>query len=99
MDPKKGKKNGLGNNDAGATGSSEAGEIERGGHDVAMPVLQEAESPKKQLRSVQRTRDKLAGRRNAPAELPKQEPVSGERGSCPHGRYSAAACRVHQGGC
>lgn len=69
------------------------------GHRTELPVLPEAKGRKKQLHPVQPLRRELAGRRDAPAELPQRGSEGGSPDRCPHGKLNEAYCRAIQGGC
>ena len=87
------------NDDAGTGGSCEAGAAQRKGNRAAVPVLSAAKGEEVGLHQMQPVPDELAGRGDAPSELPKQGPASSAKGSCPHGKFNAAYCRATGGGC
>src|SRR6185437_5804605 len=86
---------GNGRVDGSESGSSVGG----GGDGTGVSVVRKAEGDKKLLHPVQPLRGELAGRGDAPAQLPPAGPASSSPGSCPHGKRNAAYCRATGGGC
>ena len=81
------------------SGGSAGVEEKRTGDGVAVPVLRKAKGAEKRLHPLQSVRGELVERGDAPSHLPKQGPASITRGSCPHGKMSAAYCRASGGEC
>lgn len=76
--------------------------IERTGNTESVPVLPKAEGTEKHVYPVQPVRHKLAGRRDAPAELLESGPEGGAwspASKCGHGYQNRFVCRAHNGGC